>query len=85
MYNQKDGFVESLSYTIPDNSTWETGDGTPPADNEYIQKFNVTELTPADLKGYKLPKFIDVALTIKFVEQRSTTGLSRMYSFNSLT
>lgn len=85
MYKQKDGFVESLSYTIPDNSTWETGDGTPPADNEYIQKFNVKELTTSDLKGYRLPKFIDVALTIKFVEQRSTTGLSRMYSFKSLT
>lgn len=85
MYKAKDGFVESLSYTIPDNSTWETGDGTPPVNNEFIQKFSVKELKTSDLKGYKLPKFIDVALTIKFVEQRSNTGLSKMYSFKSLT
>ena len=45
IYNSKIGFVESLSYTIPDNSTWET-------DGEI---------------GY-LPKFIDVAITIKFIE-----------------
>lgn len=85
MYKNKDGFIESLSYTIPDNGVWETGDGTAAVDNEYISKFQTKELTEKDLVGYKLPKFIDVALTIKFVEQRSTTGLSKMYSFKSLT
>ena len=85
MYKNKDGFIESLSYTIPDNGVWETGDGTVNVDNEYISKFQTKELTEKDLVGYKLPKFIDVALTIKFVEQRSTTGLSKMYSFKSLT
>lgn len=45
IYNSKIAFIESLTYTIPDNSTWETdGDA-----------------------GY-LPKFIDVALTFKFIE-----------------
>lgn len=85
MYNQKDGFIESLSYTIPDSGVWETGQGNAVVDNEFVNKFNTKELTVNDLKGYKLPKFIDVSITIKFVEQRSTTGLSRMYSFKSIT
>ena len=45
IYNGKIGFIESLTYTIPDESNWET-DG------------NV---------GY-LPKIIDIAITIKFIE-----------------
>ena len=85
MYNQKDGFIESLSYTIPDSGVWETGQGNAVVNNEFVNKFNTKELTVNDLKGYKLPKFIDVSITIKFVEQRSTTGLSKMYSFKSIT
>ena len=38
MYKNKDGFIESLSYTIPDNGVWETGDGTEIVDDEYINK-----------------------------------------------
>ena len=38
MYDNKDGFIESLSYTVPDTSTWETGDGTPMLDDEYLNK-----------------------------------------------
>ena len=45
IYNGKTGFIESLTYTIPDDSNWET-------DGE---------------SGY-LPKVVDVALTIKFIE-----------------
>ena len=45
IYNSKTAFIESLTYTIPDNSNWET-------DGEI---------------GY-LPKLIDVALTLKFIE-----------------
>ena len=87
MYKNKDGFIESLSYTIPDTGVWETGDGTEIVDSEFLDKVGggAKKLTEADLKGYKLPKFVDASLTIKFVEQRSTTGLSKMYSFKSLT
>ena len=45
IYNNKTGFIESLSYTMPDNGVWET-----------------------EIDGSLLPKFIDVAITIKFVE-----------------
>ena len=46
IYNNKIGYIESLSYTIPDDSNWET--------NGKI--------------GY-LPKIVDIAITIKFIEQ----------------
>jgi hypothetical protein len=45
IYKNKIGFIESLTYTIPDDSNWET-DGA---------------------SGY-LPKIVDVAITIKFIE-----------------
>ena len=45
IYNDKIGYIESLSYTLPDNNVWEI-----------------------DSDGFRLPKFIDVAITIKFVE-----------------
>ena len=45
IYNNKTGFIESLSYTMPDTGNWET-----------------------ETDGSLLPKLIDVAMTIKFVE-----------------
>ncbi len=45
IYNNKTGYIESLTYTIPDESNWET-DGN---------------------SGW-LPKIIDVAISIKFIE-----------------
>lgn len=49
IYNNKTGFIDSLTYTIPDESNWET-------DGE---------------SGY-LPKIIDVAISIKFIESVGT-------------
>lgn len=51
IYQQKIGFIDSLSYTIPDDSTWET-----------------------EINGAKLPKFIDVSLSIKFIEDASSVN-----------
>jgi hypothetical protein len=51
MYHKKNGFIESLSYTIPDDGTWET-----------------------EINGGKLPKFIDVSIGIKFIEDSSSTS-----------
>ena len=45
IYNNKTGFIDSLTYTIPDDSNWETNGET----------------------GW-LPKIIDVAISIKFIE-----------------
>ena len=59
IYKKKKGFIESLSYTMPDVGLWET-----------------------DTDGSILPKFIDVALTIKFIETISV--LNNPYSYNFL-
>jgi hypothetical protein len=61
MYVGKTGFIESLSYTIDDNVPWEIGleaDGS----------------RDSDLKNYKLPRVVDVSVTIKFIENKSTTN-----------
>jgi len=57
MYSGKVGFVESLTYTIPDESNWET-DGT---------------------LGY-LPKTIDAAIGIKFIETQGSE--ERLYDMD---
>jgi len=56
IYFDKTGFIEGLTYTIPDDSTWET-DGT---------------------LGF-LPKYIEVSVTIKFIED--TSVLSSLYGY----
>jgi len=56
IYNGKIGYIDSLTYTIPDDSNWET-------DGE---------------SGY-LPKIIDVALSIKFIE--SVGAEDRPYAY----
>jgi len=49
IYNGKIGYISSLSYTYPDNGTWET-----------------------DPKIGLLPKFIEVSVSIHFIEQAQT-------------
>tara|TARA_Y100000389_G_scaffold49635_1_gene45351 strand:- start:4679 stop:6112 length:1434 start_codon:yes stop_codon:yes gene_type:complete len=57
LYNDRHGFIESLTYTMPDMGTWE------------VYK-----------DGLRLPKFIDVALTIKLLE---TPGAElKLYDYN---
>jgi hypothetical protein len=57
IYKNKKGFIESLSYTMPDIGLWET-----------------------ETDGSILPKFIDVSLTIKFIETRAV--LDNPYNYN---
>ena len=64
MYKNKEGFVESLTFSIDDNTPWETG----------IPHINSSGLPYLDdsLVDYKLPTIIEVQMTIKFVESQST-------------
>jgi hypothetical protein len=64
MYKNKEGFVENLSFTIDDNTNWETG-------IPHIDK-NGVQLDDTTLAEYKLPTIIEVQMTIKFVESQST-------------
>jgi len=82
LYKNKECFIESLSYTIDDNTGWEIGSPTSVgiADNA---KFKINgEETSID--NYKLPTVIDVNCTVKLVESRSTVQLKNYYGFDKL-
>jgi hypothetical protein len=64
MYKNKEGFVESLTISIDDNTPWETG--IPHINSSGLPYFNDA------LVDYKLPTIIEVQMTIKFVESQST-------------
>jgi hypothetical protein len=57
IYLNKTGFIDSLSYSIPDNNSWETNS-----------------------VGLLLPRYIEVSMTIKFIEDRSS-GIA-LYNFS---
>jgi hypothetical protein len=59
MYINRTGFIETLTYTIPDNGTWEV-----------------------DIRGLRLPKFIEAAITIKLIETPGDE--EKIYDFNGL-
>ena len=97
MYNKKAGFIESLSYTIDDNTPWQVMDKEQSHLNNTAQvvsdvlygKPNGISQNPSnneiDMKGYKLPTIVDVAVTIKFVENRKIAGTEdgkrQLYTF----
>jgi len=54
MFKNKEAYIESLTYTIDDNSPWDIG----------LDK---------STKDFKLPKIIDVAITLKLVETVGST------------
>ena len=63
MYKSKECFIESLIYTTDDNYPWEIGQ---PEFNSEGKNYNKA-------RYYKLPKIIDVGITIKFIETKSNT------------
>jgi hypothetical protein len=77
MYKNKAAFIESLTYTVDDNTTWETGlkqslvtDPTT-KQTELITSERLVTSTDATIKSegsYILPKIIEVAMTLKLVE-----------------
>lgn len=99
MYKGKAGFIESLSYTFDDNTPWQIADKEqsmssdvsktgpkPNPKNSIPQNGQVEEI---DMRGYKLPTIADVAVTIKFIENRSLTGIDdgtrKFYTFTPQT
>ena len=88
MYAKKPSFIESLTYTVPDNGTWEIGvDAEEEGEaGEFFGKSGFGSASPpSKSKGYRLPHFIEVAVTFKFVEHRGNSGKTNLYSFKSLT
>ena len=65
MYKAKDAFIESMTYTVPDEGNWEIG----------LYQTNVNKKIQEDeaLKSYKLPKIVEVAITLKLIESVGDT------------
>jgi hypothetical protein len=68
LYHKKEGFIESLTYTIDDNYSWETGLNAISGDSKD------GAIGQNVLKNYKLPMIIDVDISIKFVESAASHG-----------
>lgn len=74
MYKSKYSFIESLTYTVDDNTPWQVTDKeTDRFGNDY------------DMIGFRLPMIVDVAITIKFLESRGNTEGKKFYTFTPLT
>ena len=89
LYKDKVCFIDSLQYTIPDNSNWQL-DGNVKEPKDYKgsgEFFSDNGGIKEDVdKGYKLPHLVEVATTLKFIEQRNNTeDRTKLYSFKSLT
>ena len=77
MFRSKECFIDSLIYTIDDNNVWETG---------FDDKGSNDDGSSTDYiaRDYKLPRIIDVGVTLKFVESKSNTFQKNLYGFNSI-
>lgn len=69
MYKNKPAFIESLTYTVPDDSTWEIGLGQEKTNYANGVSYGKT-IENTNTKNAKLPKVIEVAITLKLVESR---------------
>lgn len=86
MYNKKVSFIESLSFTTPDTSPWQTAE----TQNYVANVDNGTGVrsistTPENMKEYQLPHIVEVSIGLKFLESRNTTESRKFYSFNPQT
>ena len=80
LYKNQPCFISQLSYAVDDTATWEVGPtaGMGMADNE---TFTINgESTTLD--NYKLPKVIDVSVTLNLVESKSSTQHGYLYGFD---
>jgi len=82
LYKNKECYISQLSYTVDDTGTWEVGPtaGMGMADNQEF-KLNGEATT---LDNYKLPKVIDVSVTLNLVESKSSTQHGYLYGFDKL-
>ena len=91
MYQKRASFIESLSYTVDDNTPWEIG--VNPSDlNRNPKLFRNEDVNSDGLKGsdidmtnLRLPRIVDVAVTLKLIESRFITNNYRYYDTSALT
>jgi hypothetical protein len=90
LFRAKDGFIESLSYTYDDNTPWNILN----SEKSYLANVassalgalgNVAPAADVNMRGYKLPMIVDVAVTIKFLESRGNSAGRKFFNFNPQT
>jgi hypothetical protein len=82
LYKDRECFIESLSYTMDDNSPWYVGmtEASGIADDA---KFSINK-EETSMDNYKLPMIVDVAITIKLLEAKYNTSEGYLYGFDKL-
>lgn len=95
LYKDKDCYIETLTYTIPDDATWEIGidqlqrneqsDWIRNAEYSNLTYLatndsDVEDYTSKDIKKYKLPSVIEVAISLKIVDDRKSIEGYKFYS-----
>jgi len=84
LFDKKIGFIESLSYTYDDSTPWNITKKEKTVN--YDNGGTATGLsTDIDMRGYRLPMIVDVAVTIKFLESRNNTSGRQFYKFEPQT
>lgn len=76
MYQQKHCFIDSMTYSVDENTPWEIGmnkkmDG--PMSPSVPTGFVIPIKTDIASDGYKLPMWVNVEMSIKFLESRGNT------------
>ena len=74
MYKNKLGFIESLSYTIDDNTPWEIG---------YQLNDQGNLVDNGDLKDYKLPTIINVSVSYQIIETQNDVVGKKLYPYGT--
>jgi hypothetical protein len=74
MYKNKLGFMESLSYTIDDNTPWEIG---------YNVGRDGSISETGDLKDYKLPTIINVTISYQIIETSNDVVGKKLYPYGT--
>jgi hypothetical protein len=95
LYRDKDCVIESLTYTVSDDTTWEIGIDQLERDEQQTwirtgngdrvvfsatDDNNVEDYTSKDIKNYKLPSVVEVAITLKIVDDRKSISGYKFYS-----
>ena len=95
LYKDKDCYIETLAYTIPDDATWEIGidqlqrneqsDWIRNAEYSNLTYLatndsDVEDYTSKNIKNYKLQSVIEVAISLKIVDDRKSIEGYKFYS-----
>lgn len=95
LYRDKDCIIESLTYTVADETNWEIGIDQLERNSlsnwirnkqkgevtfETVNDSGVESSVKKDVKNYKLPSVVEVAITLKIVDDRKTTSGYKFYS-----